>query len=140
MNVGAFLTRARALIAGAEDPGHDTPQEIAAMTEVESYARSTGPLGGGGTMVRAFGDAKKEITVWLSPHYDDPIILKVTAQRTLWAHADSEDDPNQDKWKRLDDAKEQNWASHKHAVAADAIIRRHFAAQLKASAPAPSKH
>jgi hypothetical protein len=140
MNVGAFLTSVKAQLCGPEDPGHDSHEEVEAMRDVEAYARSTGGLGGGGTVVQAYGDTKNEITVWLNPHYNDPIIVTVKTGRTVWAHADSFDEKVTDSWKRLDDPEEQHWASHKHAVAVDTIIRRHFAAQLSGGTPRHSKH
>jgi hypothetical protein len=132
-STGALLNAAKAWGCRPEDPGHDSPLEMAAMLEVEQYARGTGPLGGGGTTVRAWGKSVSEVTAWLSPHYDDPIIVSVKAGRTLWAFADSADEkPPEHAWMRLDKPPEQ-YASLRHAQAADRIIRTQFAAHLKAS-------
>ncbi len=106
------------------DPGHDSAEEIKAMEQIEAYARTTGPLGGGGTVVQMMGENVKSVVAWISPHMDDPIIVRVKAGETIWAHADSfEEGLIAREWMPL---KESNWASHKHAVRTDEIIRSIF--------------
>jgi hypothetical protein len=109
------------------DPGHDSPQEQAACTAVEKYARSTGPLGGGGSIVQAFeNNGRTVVGVWMNPHFDDPIVVRLSANRTLWAYCDNPDNglPPARSWKSF--ASAALWAEGKHVVAIDQMIRPLF--------------
>lgn len=120
-----FITARNVFTSRIPDPGHDSPEEITAMKQIEAYARNTGPLGGGGTAVQLMGENARAVVAWMSPHFDDPIIIRVKADCTFWAHADSFDEGlKTNDWMRLH--VDGNWASHRHAVRADEIIRNVF--------------
>lgn len=117
----------------AKDEGFESPEEISAVKEIEAYANSTGPFGGG-TVVRAYGAAKDEITVWLNPHGDAPVKIVVTQGRTVFTHTNDIDAYVPDnRWNRLGDPTDERSQSHLHADAVDRIVRRVFASQLAAS-------
>ena len=131
INVPPPQFRPAAIIACTriDDPGFDSPEEIAAVKAIEGYARSTGPQGGNNSVVRMFGRNMNKVIAFVSPDSDPSFKLLVMGRRSLWAFADQYDisvpKPN---WMRLDafDPGNTVLTSHIHAVRADKIIRGIF--------------
>lgn len=125
----AFRTAAIIACTRVDDPGFDSPEEIAAVKAIEAYARSTGPAGGANSVVRQFGTNMNKVIAFVSPDSDPSFKLLVMPRRSLWALApEYEISVPKMEWMRLDAFEPGNTVltSHIHAVRADKIIRGIF--------------
>lgn len=127
-----------------EDPDHSAPDEREAAKALSEYAfktaldssdKVTGFVQslGGAAIARAFEENGKAVLEgWISPHFRDPVIVRVRSDSSIWAFADSRDaiPPKTSKeWRAMDD---QSGGSNVDALAVEKILRDKMKTRLSA--------
>lgn len=80
MNVKAVIPRLKILFGVSKSEiiveDGDTPEEVAALKDLDKFNRSTGPLSGS-SVVRLVEEEDPYILAWIDPHCKDPVAVRL---------------------------------------------------------------
>jgi hypothetical protein len=91
MGMIAFFSRLAGMPTIVPDVGYDSPQELAALKDLDAINKEAGTLAGD-SVVRLVGGDDPYILGWIDPHSLDPVAVRLFSDgRAEWMYADDPD-------------------------------------------------